>query len=178
MTTASQHPAVMSPVRSMAAISLGFGLFTQVLGRVGATALAALLPGAFPQQPDPDVVVLPSDVGLVAMMVMTFANAVLAGLITGRVARFMPVLHAMVLAGILGLFGATSMDQVRGFPGWFALGYLGLPALGATLGGWLAGRTEKKAKAFVSETLVSRAPGANHDSEGASEPAADSENKS
>ena len=93
MTTASQHPAVMSPVRSMAAISLGFGLFTQVLGRVGATALAALLPGAFPQQPDPDVVVLPSDVGLVAMMVMTFANAVLAGLITGRVARFMPVLH-------------------------------------------------------------------------------------
>jgi hypothetical protein len=158
-TTGEKPPAMspeMSPVRSMAAVSLGFGLFTQILGRVGATALAALLPGAFPQQPDADVVVIPSDIGLMAMMAMTFANATLAGLITGRVARFMPVLHALVLAGILGLFGATSMDQVRGFPGWFAIGYLALPALGAALGGVLARRTEKKAKTFVSETVVSR----------------------
>lgn len=147
----------MSPVRSMAAVSLGFGLFTQILGRVGGTALAVLLPGAFPEQPDPDLIVIPTDVGLFAMTLMNFANATLAGLIAGRVARFMPFLHGLVLAGILGLFAATSMDQVRGFPGWFALGYLALPALGATLGGWLAQRTEKrKAKTFVSETVVTR----------------------
>lgn len=146
----------MSPVRSMAAVSLGFGLFTQILGRVGGSALAVLLPGAFPEQPDLDVVVMPSEIGLVAMTLMTFANATLSGLIAGRVARFMPFLHGLVLAGILGLFAATSMDQVRGFPGWFALGYLALPALGATFGGWLAQRTEtKKTKTFVSETLVS-----------------------
>gem|GEM_PF-2708436 len=146
----------MSPVRSMAAVSLGFGLFTQILGRVGGSALAVLLPGAFPEQPDLDVVVMPSEIGLAAMTLMTFANATLSGLIAGRVARFMPFLHGLVLAGILGLFAATSMDQVRGFPGWFALGYLALPALGATFGGWLAQRTEtKKTKTFVSETLVS-----------------------
>ena len=137
-------------------MSLGFGLFTQILGRVGGSALAVLLPGAFPEQPDLDVVVMPSEIGLVAMTLMTFANATLSGLIAGRVARFMPFLHGLVLAGILGLFAATSMDQVRGFPGWFALGYLALPALGATFGGWLAQRTEtKKTKTFVSETLVS-----------------------
>jgi len=140
----------------MAAVSLGFGLFTQILGRVGGSALAVLLPGAFPEQPDLDVVVMPSEIGLAAMTLMTFANATLSGLIAGRVARFMPFLHGLVLAGILGLFAATSMDQVRGFPGWFALGYLALPALGATFGGWLAQRTEtKKTKTFVSETLVS-----------------------
>lgn len=149
----------MSPVRSMAAVSLGFGLFTQIFGCVGASALAAMLPGEFPAQPDENTLAMPTEVGLFAMTLMNFANATLSGLIAGRIARFMPFLHGLVLAGILGLFAATSMDQVRGFPGWFALGYLALPALGATLGGWLAQRTEqqKKAKAFVSETVVARA---------------------
>ena len=148
----------MSPVRSMAAVSLGFGLFTQIFGCVGASALAGMLPGEFPAQPDENTLAMPTEVGLIAMTLMNFANATLAGLIAGRVARFMPFLHGLVLAGILGLFAATSMDQVRGFPRWFALGYLALPALGATLGGWLAQRTERtKAKTFVSETVVTRA---------------------
>lgn len=149
------HPlAQLSPVRSMAAVSLGFGLFTQVLARVGAVTLGLLLPGAFPAQSEDGELVVPTTVGLAAMLVMSLANALLAGLIAGRIAGLAQRWHGVVLGGVLGLFGAISMDQVRGFPGWFALGYLLLPPVGATLGGFLAERVVAKAKPrIVSERI-------------------------
>ncbi len=132
--------AQISPVRSMAAISFTFLLFTQILSRVGATTLAVLMPGAFPAQPDETTLVVPGTTGLVAMLVMNVFNAALAGLIAGRIGRVLRLHHGLVLGAILGMFAAISMDSLQGFPGWFAVGYLVTPAAGASLGGWLASR--------------------------------------
>lgn len=132
--------AQLNPVRSMAAISLTFLLFTQLLSRVGAAALGALLPDAFPAQPEEGALVVPSDLGLAAMLVVTAVNATLVGLLAGRIGRVMRLWHGVVLGAILGMFAAVSMGALQGFPGWFALGYLFAPAGGAAFGGWLSAR--------------------------------------
>ncbi|MFO0715201.1 MAG: hypothetical protein U0353_35515 [Sandaracinus sp.] len=151
--------AQVNPVRSMAAVSLTFLLFTQILSRVGATTLSVLLPGAFPAQPDEEHVVVPGTVGLVAMLLMTAFNATLAGLLAGRIGRVMRLWHGVVLGAILGMFAAISMEGLREFPGWFALGYLFLPPLGASFGGYLATRVQPPAaRRIVSETVASRPP--------------------
>ncbi|GAB4213405.1 MAG: hypothetical protein OHK0013_37250 [Sandaracinaceae bacterium] len=151
--------ALVSPVRSMAAISLTFLLFTQVLSRVGAVTLAALLPWAFPAQPDEERIVVPGTAGLVAMLAMTFVNAMLVGLLAGRMAGAMRRWHGVGLGAILGLFAAISMDAVRDFPGWFAIGWLLAPALGASAGGLVAERVAARApKRLVSERLSPRPP--------------------
>lgn len=150
--------AQINPVRSMAAVSLTFLLFTQILSRVGATTLAVLMPGAFPAQPDESTIAVPGTVGLVAMLVMTLVNAVLAGLLAGRIGRVMRLWHGVTLGAILGMFAAISMDAVREFPGWFAIGYLVAPISGATLGGWLASRvTPQPTTLIVSESVPRRA---------------------
>lgn len=152
--------ALISPVRSMAAISLTFLLFTQVLSRVGAVTLATLLPWAFPAQPDAETIVVPGTAGLAAMLAMTLLNATLAGLLAGRMAGALRRWHGVVLGAILGLFAAISMDAVRGFPGWFATGWLLAPALGASGGGflaeWVAARRPRR---LVSEPVPPRPPG-------------------
>ncbi|MFN7701013.1 MAG: hypothetical protein ACK5U8_24170 [Deltaproteobacteria bacterium] len=135
--------AAINPVRSMAAVSLTFLLFTQVLSRVGATALAVLVPGAFPAQPDESTLVVPGTAGLVAMLGMTALNAALSGLLAGRIGRAMRLWHGVALGAILGMFAAISMDSLRGFPGWFAVGYLLAPIVGASTGGWLASRVRQ-----------------------------------
>jgi hypothetical protein len=151
--------AQVNPVRSMAAVSLTFLLFTQILSRVGATTLSVLLPGAFPAQPDEEHVVVPGTVGLVAMLLMTAFNATLAGLLAGRIGRVMRLWHGVVLGAILGMFAAISMEGLREFPGWFALGYLFLPPLGASFGGYLATRVQPPAaRRIVSETVANRPP--------------------
>jgi hypothetical protein len=150
--------AQLSPVRSMAAVSFSFLLFTQILSRVGAVTLAVLMPGAFPAQPDESTIVVPGTAGLAAMLVMNVVNAALAGLIAGRIGRVMRVAHGVVLGAILGMFAAISMEALQGFPGWFAIGYLVTPPLGASLGGWLASRVRpSKGPALVSESLPARA---------------------
>jgi hypothetical protein len=47
------------------------------------------------------------------------------------------------------------MSQLRGFPGWFAVGWLLAPAIGASLGGLFAERVGRKTKAVrvVAETV-------------------------
>lgn len=151
---AESELAQINPVRSMAAVSLTFLLFTQILSRVGATTLAVLMPGAFPAQPDESTLVVPGTAGLVAMLAMTVVNAVLAGLLAGRIGRVMRLWHGVVLGAILGMFAAISMDALREFPGWFAIGYLVAPPLGASVGGWLASRVAPApAKRLVSESV-------------------------
>jgi hypothetical protein len=164
-SAAESELAQVNPVRSMAAISLTFLLFTQILSRVGATTLAVLMPGAFPAQPDETTVVVPGTAGLVAMLVMTVVNAVLAGLLAGRIGRVLRLWHGVLLGAILGMFAAISMDALRDFPGWFALGYLVAPPAGAALGGWLASRVAPApAKRLVSEPVSPAAPSKGHDS--------------
>lgn len=162
---ADSELAQLNPVRSMAAVSLTFLLFTQILSRVGATTLAVLMPGAFPAQPDESTLVVPGTAGLVAMLAMTVVNAVLSGLLAGRIGRVMRLWHGVVLGAILGMFAAISMDALRGFPGWFAIGYLVAPTAGAALGGWLASRVAPApAKRLVSETVTPEAPRQSDDS--------------
>jgi hypothetical protein len=142
----------------MAAVSLSFLLFTQILSRVGAVTLAALMPWAFPAQPDEETIVVPGTAGLVAMLLMTLGNATLAGLLAGRIAGALRRWHGVTLGAILGLFAAISMDAVREFPGWFAIGWLVAPALGASLGGLVAERVAARApKRLVSEPVPPRA---------------------
>ncbi len=151
--------AELSPVRSMAAISFSFLLFTQVLSRVGAATLATLLPSAFPAQPDEATLVVPSTLGLVAMLVMSALNATLSGLVAGRVGRAFPLLHGIILGTILGMFGALSMGGLHDFPGWFALAFFLTPSLGASLGGYLASRVGgTRARRLVAEAVASKRP--------------------
>ncbi len=145
---------MLSPVRSMAAISLMFLLFTQVLSRVGAATLAVLMPWAFPAQPDESTIVVPSAMGLAAMLAMTLFNATLVGLLAGRMGQVLRRWHGVTLGAILAMFAAISMEALQGFPGWFAIGWLVAPALGASLGGLLAERVgPRAAPRLVSETL-------------------------
>lgn len=151
--------AQLSPVRSMAAISFSFLLFTQILSRVGATTLAVLLPSAFPAQPDEGTLVVPGTAGLIAMLAMNVFNATLAGLIAGRIGQVLRLWHGVILGAILGMFAAISMDTLHGFPGWFAIGYLVTPAAGASLGGWLASRVKPAAASrIVAESVPPRPP--------------------
>lgn len=150
--------ALISPVRSMAAISFTFFLFTQVLSRVALATVNALLPWAFPAQAEEGALVVPEVPGLIAVLATTFLNAVLAGLLAGRIGRAMRRWHGVTLGAILGLFAAISMDQLQGFPGWFALGWLLAPAVGASLGGFLSERVGPKVTPrLVSESVAPRA---------------------
>lgn len=132
--------AHISPMRSLAAISFTFFLFTQVLSRVALGTVNALMPWAFPAQPEEGALIVPAAPGLIAVLVTTFVNAVLAGLLAGRIGRVLRRWHGVTLGAILGLFAAVTMDQLQGFPGWFAIGWLLAPAVGASLGGLLAER--------------------------------------
>ncbi len=142
-SAAQSELALISPMRSLAAISFTFFLFTQVLSRVALATVSALLPWAFPAQSEEGALVVPEAPGLAAVLVTTFLNAILAGLLAGRIGGAMRRWHGVALGAILGLFAALTMGSLQGFPGWFALGWLLAPALGASLGGFLAERVRK-----------------------------------
>jgi len=153
-TAAQSELALLSPMRSLAAISFTFFLFTQVLSRVALATVSALLPWAFPAQSEEGALVVPEAPGLAAVLVTTFLNAILAGLLAGRIGGAMRRWHGVALGAILGLFAALTMGSLQGFPGWFALGWLLAPAVGASLGGFLAERVgQTSARPTVSDAV-------------------------
>ena len=157
-SAAQSELALLSPMRSLAAISFTFFLFTQVLSRVALATVSALLPWAFPAQSEEGALVVPEAPGLAAVLVTTFLNAILAGLLAGRIGGAMRRWHGVALGAILGLFAALTMGSLQGFPGWFALGWLLAPAVGASLGGFLSERVGPKVTPrLVSETVSARA---------------------
>ena len=63
-----------------------------------------------------------------------------AGLLASRIAGYARMAHVAALAGLLGLYAMTTMDQVHGLPGWFALGYACAGPLAVLVGGALGTR--------------------------------------
>jgi hypothetical protein len=138
----------------------GFGL-NWFLAGAGAAMLAALFGAHFPPPPADGTPPIPTSTGLVLVTAMFSANALLAGVLTGRIASYAPVAHAGILAGVFGLFALWGLDQARGMPGLFAIAFVVSPPLFALLGGVVAQRaaTRRAARAprIVSETVPPRA---------------------
>lgn len=130
---AAQAASAVSPLASAAAIAVGFGA-NWFLGGLSGVTLASLFPAEFPLGDPPR----PTTLGLVLTTVAMALNAMLAGLLCGRLAPVAPIVHASILAGLFGMFAMTSMDQARGLPGWFALAFAFVPPASVVLGGALA----------------------------------------
>jgi hypothetical protein len=143
-TTVRAAPAPLpSPFRATMAVLAGFGL-NFFLSGIGPQMLAAMLPGEFPMPADPETPPTPTELGLVLVCVIFSANALLAGVLTGRVALTKPFGHAAILAGIFGLFALYGLDQARQQPGWFAIAFVILPPMFVLLGGLVAERAAKR----------------------------------
>ncbi len=135
-----------SPFRATMAVLAGFAL-NFFLSGIGPQMLASLFPSEFPMPADPETPPTPTELGLVLVCVVFSANALLAGVLTGRVATTKPFGHAAILAGIFGLFALYGLDQARQQPGWFAIAFVVLPPLFVLLGGLVAQRAaERRAK--------------------------------
>lgn len=148
---------VPSPLRSTLAVLAGFAL-NWFLAGAGAATLAALFPSHFPPAPADGTPPVPTTTGLVLITVVFSANALLAGVLTGRAAVHAPVVHAGILAGVFGLLALWGLDQARGMPGLFAIAFVVLPPIFALLGGMIAQRAARRRAArapkIVSETLT------------------------
>lgn len=147
---------VPSPLRSTLAVLAGFGL-NWFLAGAGAAMLAALFPDHFPAPLEEGVPPVPTTTGLALVTVMFSANALLSGVLTGRVAVHAPLVHAGILAGVFGLLALWGLDQARGMPGLFAVAFVVLPPIFAVLGGLVAQRAARmraaRAPKIVSEKL-------------------------
>ncbi len=130
---AAQAATSVSPLASAASIAVGFGA-NWILGGLSGVTLARLFPAEFPLGDPPR----PTTLGLVLTTLAMALNAMVAGLLVGRLAPIAPVVHASILAGLFGMFAMTGMDQARGLPGWFALSFAFVPPASVVLGGWLA----------------------------------------
>lgn len=118
-----------SPLRSIAAVMLGWLVLQWILWPLFGSMIARLFPGEL----DP-----PSERFLVAMTVGMLPNGLVAGLLTARVAGWAPIAHAAVLGGLIGFFGMMSSDAAHGLPGWFAIARVVVPAISVVIGGALA----------------------------------------
>lgn len=141
MSTGRQlDPGAVSPVRSVAAVSLGWGAFV-VLQTLGPALVYGLFPAHFPHPPagtdlatlDP-LTYMPTPTGLAMAALLHGVNAAAGGVITSRVAGYGFRWHGLALASLLGLFGALAMGGLRGYPGWFALATLFGAPLGVMIG--------------------------------------------
>lgn len=142
-TTVRAAPgALPSPFRATMAVLAGYGLNWFLLG-IGSQMLASMFPSEFPMPADPETPPIPTQTGLLLVCVMLSANALLAGVLTGRVAVTKPLGHAGILAGIFGLFALYGLDQASPFPGWMAIAFVVLPPAFALLGGWIAERAAR-----------------------------------
>jgi hypothetical protein len=125
----------MSPARSAIAVLGGVVVYWILLSLfMGITV--SMLPSLFPRE---EGATLPTG-GLAAILLGELVNGLVAGLLTARIAGRAPLAHTAALAGLLGLYAMTSMDQVRGMPGWFALGFACMGPLAVMIGGAVAGR--------------------------------------
>ncbi len=147
---------VPSPLRSTLAVLAGFGL-NWFLAGAGAAMLASLFPEHFPPASE-GAPPTPSALGLVLVTATFSANALLAGVLTGRIASYAPVVHAGILAGVFGLLALWGLDQARGQPGLFALAFVGLPPLFAVLGGLVARRAALGRSARTPRIVSERIP--------------------
>lgn len=147
---------VPSPLRSTVAVIAGVVLNIFLAG-VGSGMLGALFPDHFPAPTEGTPTPVPTTTGLMLVSIVFSANAVLAGVLTGRIASYAPVVHAGILAGVFGLFALWGLDQARGMPGLFAIAFVVLPPAFALLGGAIAQRaaTLRAARApkIVSEKI-------------------------
>ncbi len=129
------EPSALSPARSALSVLGGVVAYWILLSLFMGVA-ASVLPSLFPREEGASL----TPFGMVAIVVGELANGLVAGLLTARLAGRAPLAHTAALAGLLGLYAMTSMDQVRGMPGWFALGFACTGPLAVMIGGAVAGR--------------------------------------
>lgn len=143
-TTARATPAALpSPLRASVAVLAGFAL-NFFLSGIGSQMLASMFPREFPMPTDPETPPVPTQTGLLLVCLLICANALLAGVLTGRVAVTKPLGHAGILAGIFGLFALYGLDQASQYPGWMAMAFVVLPPAFVLLGGWVAERVAQR----------------------------------
>ena len=142
-----------SPFRSTVAVLAGFVL-NFFLSGIGPQMLASLFPADFPLPASEDVPPIPTDRGLVMVCVIFAANALLAGVLTGRIGERSPLAHAGILAGLFGLFALYGMEQATPYPGWFALSFVIVPPAFVMLGGAIARLAAQRRAATVSPKKI------------------------
>ncbi|MDQ3035355.1 MAG: hypothetical protein M3Y87_23325 [Myxococcota bacterium] len=129
-----------NPFRSLFAVISGF-VVLWILGALYVGVLGSLAGAQFPGEGPP------TTVGLALLLLGIAPNGIVAGLLTGRVAGFAPIVHAAVLGGLVGFVGMMSSDQAQGMPWWFALGRIVLPTVFVVLGGAIARVAPRRAVA-------------------------------
>jgi hypothetical protein len=111
-------PSAVSPARSALAVFAGVIVYWFLLSLFMGMS-AALVPSLYPREEGQSQ----TTAGLVTILVGEVLNGMIAGLLASRIAGRAPMAHAAALAGLLGLYAMTTMDQVQGLPGWFAMGF-------------------------------------------------------
>lgn len=144
---------IPSPFRSTIAVLAGF-LLNFFLSGIGSQMLASVFPSDFPLPVSEDAPPLPTERGLSMVVVVFAANALLSGVLTGRVASTSPFAHAGILAGLFGLFALYGMDQATPYPGWFAISFVIVPPAFVLLGGWIAARAAVQRAALAAKKKI------------------------
>jgi hypothetical protein len=103
-----------SPIRSLFSVIVGW-VVLWLLGALYASVVYRLAPAHFPAEAPPTAT------GMALMLAGAVPNGIVGGLITARLAGVAPLVHAAILAGVLGFFGLMSSDAALGMPGWFAI---------------------------------------------------------
>lgn len=133
---AEDDSAKISPARSVLAVFAGFvvlGVLNLLFMIVAGTALGSL----YPQGEG----VLPTSAGLALMLVAGVVNGSAAGLVTARIAGRAPFVHAAALTAVIGLQTVASIEEARGYPGWFVIGLVLAAPVGTMIGAAVARRT-------------------------------------
>lgn len=128
-------------LRSIGAVVAGF-VVLMVLVMLGDVVMGQLLPDLFPEgQPAPTGAYL-------LTMVSGTIYGIIAGYLTGLIARRRQVAHALVIAAILWLVQLATIFATRGAmatemaqpPAWYLWGMPIIGTLGLWLGAWLQAR--------------------------------------
>ena len=111
-----------------------------LLGMAASTVLGAVAPGTFPRDPA-SAPVLPG-LGWYALTVAySFVFGILGGHAAARLARRAEMMHAAVLAAVLGVFGlGLVLNPAPAIPVWRTLGYLVASVGGVLMGGFIRAR--------------------------------------
>jgi hypothetical protein len=127
-------------VRSALAVLAGFvanGVTNLLFMIVAGSALAS----QYPSGPG----AIPTTVGLALMLAAGVVNGTAAGLVTTRIAGHAPFAHALALTAVFGLYTVGSIEQVRGYPGWFVIGLVLAAPLGTMIGALITWRLRARA---------------------------------
>jgi hypothetical protein len=130
----------LSPVRSALAVLAGFvalGVTNILFMLVAGSALASLYPAGEGA--------IPTVTGLRLMLAAGVVNGTAAGLVTARIAGRAPFAHAAALTAVFGFYTVGSIDQLRGYPGWFVIGFVLAAPIGTMLGALVASRIRARA---------------------------------